>query len=107
LLSLQKTHTLSSVRPDHGGRLELKLARASGTRAEYVLSLFTPEAELCSRVIIDAQGEKLELAAFEGGVPPAWLEGYAHALLRSVLRTKTSDGEWPRRLTRWRPAPRA
>lgn len=95
------------MRPDHGGRLELKLTAASDTRAEYLLTLFTPEAELSSRATIDASADSLELAGFQGGEPPAWLEGYARALLRSVLRTKGSDGAWPRRLTRWRPAPRS
>jgi hypothetical protein len=95
------------VRPDHGGRLELKLANASEARAEYVLTLLTPDAELSSRVTIDAPQDNLELGEWQGGVPPAWLEGYARALLRTVLRTKSSDGEWPRRLTRWRPAPKA
>lgn len=106
LLSRQKTTKFRGVRPDHGGRLELKLAAANETRAEYVLTLFTPDAELHSRVTIDAPADRLELADWQGGVPPTWLESYAHALLRSVLRTKTSDGDWPRRLTRWRPAPK-
>ncbi len=95
------------MRPDHGGRLELKLAQASETRAHYVLTLFTPEAELSSRVTIDAPADSLEIAEWQGGAPPAWLEGYARSLLRSVLRTKSSDGDWPRRLTRWRPEPKA
>ena len=102
-----KTRRFRDVRPDHGGRLELKLAQASETRAEYMLTVFTPDVELSSRVTIDAPADSLELADWQGGVPPTWLEGYAHALLRSVLRTKSSDGQWPRRLTRWRPAPRA
>ena len=107
MLSREKTRKFARVRPDHGGRLELKLSAASDTRAEYVLTLFTPEAELSSRVTIDASADRLELSAFQGGVAPAWLESYAQALLRSVLRTKNSgDGSWPRRLTRWRPAPK-
>ena len=95
------------MRPDHGGRLELKLAEAQGARAAYVLTLFTPEAELSAKVTLDASVDGLELAPFQGGVAPEWLEAYAHALLRSVLRTKSSNGAWPRRLTRWRPAPRS
>lgn len=93
------------MRPDHGGRLELKLAEAAGTRAEYALELLTPEAELSARASIDASTDRCELTPFQGGEPPEWLESYAHALLRSVLRTKKSDGHWPRRLTRWRPEP--
>jgi hypothetical protein len=97
---------LPRVRPDHGGRLELKLARASETRADYLLTLLTPDAELCAQVTIDAPADSLELADWQGGVPPEWLLAYARALLRSVLRAKSSDGDWPRRLTRWRPAPK-
>ncbi|HEY3256449.1 MAG TPA: hypothetical protein VGJ91_20960 [Polyangiaceae bacterium] len=106
MLLPEKKAKLSSVRPDHGGRLELKLLEAVETRAEYLLTLLTPDAELCSRVTIDVPADSLELSPFEGGAPPTWLEAYAHALLRSVLRTKSSDGAWPRRLTRWRPAPK-
>lgn len=95
------------MRPDHGGRLELKLAEASDTRADYVLTLLTPQAELSTRVAIDASADRFVLTPFEGGTPPTWLESYAHALLRSVLRTKSSEGDWPRRLTRWRPEPKA
>jgi len=95
------------VRPDHGGRLELKLVSASDSRAAYVLTLFTPDAELRAQVALDSAMDGIELGPFEGGAAPAWLESYAHALLRSVLRTKSSAGDWPRRLTRWRPAPKA
>lgn len=95
------------MRPDHGGRLELKLASANDARAEYVLTLFTPDAELSAQVTIDAPADSLELGDWQGGVPPAWLESYARSLLRTVLRTRSSDGDWPRRLTRWRPAPKA
>ena len=95
------------MRPDHGGRLELKLAESGETRAEYVLAVLTPEAELSARVSIDASAQRFELGPFTGGTPPTWLEAYAHALLRGVLRTKSSDGDWPRRLTRWRPEPKA
>ena len=80
---------------------------ASETQAEYTLTLFMPEAELSAGVTLDSASDGLELAPFQGGAPPEWLEVYARALLRSVLRTKASNGEWPRRLTRWRPAPKA
>jgi hypothetical protein len=94
------------VRPDHGGRLELKLAHGSELRADYLLTLLTPSGELSAQVSIDAAANRFELSAFRGGVPPEWLESYAHALLRIVLRMKASDGDWPRRLTRWRPEPK-
>jgi hypothetical protein len=93
------------VRPDHGGRLELKLRTASETTAEYALSIFLPNAELSASVAVDSQSVAFEIGEWRGGPPPAWLETLARALLRSVLRSKGSDGEWPRRVTRWRPEP--
>lgn len=107
LICGRKAARFRAVRPDHGGRLELKLANASAMRADYVLTLLTPDAELSAQVSIDAVADHFELTPFRGGVPPEWLESYAHALLRIVLRTKSSDGDWPRRLTRWRPEPKA
>ncbi|HYQ44353.1 MAG TPA: hypothetical protein VER11_20360 [Polyangiaceae bacterium] len=103
----EKAAKFAAVRPDHGGRLELKLIAAGATRADYLLTLLTPSAEASARVAIDSSSDSLELGPFDGGVPPTWLEAYAHALLRSVLRTRNSDGDWPRRLTRWRPEPKA
>lgn len=106
MISLRNAATFRCVRPDHGGRLELKLKDATEARAQYTLSLRTPESEVSALVVIDAPGDRFELAEWQGGVPPDWLQTYAHALLRSVLRTKSGDGDWPRRLTRWRPAPK-
>ncbi len=94
------------MRPDHGGRLELKLQDASDANARYALIVYTPEREHAALASIDAASDETELGAFSDGAPPAWLEAFAKTLLRSVLRTKKSDGDWPRRLTRWRPEPK-
>ena len=107
LILRRKAAKFPRVRPDHGARLELKLTQGSETRADYTLIVLTSDAELSAQVSLDAAADSLQLASWQGGVPPAWLESYAHALLRSVLRTKNSDGDWPRRLTRWRPGPKA
>jgi hypothetical protein len=85
--------------------LELKLTKASDSTAHYTLSIFMPSADVSASVIVDSQGGALEIGEWQGGSPPAWLETLARALLRSVLRSKGSDGEWPRRVTRWRPEP--
>jgi hypothetical protein len=97
---------IRGVRPDHGGRLELKLREASQTTARYTLTVFMPDHELTTEVHIDAPRDALELGEWQGGAPAEWLESYARALLRTVLRSKNSDGDWPRRVTRWRPAPK-
>jgi hypothetical protein len=94
------------VRPDHGGRLELKLARASTQSARYTLTLYTLDSELTTQVDVDLASGGLEIADWPSGAPPAWLVTFARALLRSVWRSRTSAGEWPRRVTRWRPEPK-
>ena len=85
--------------------MELKLAKASDTTAHYRLAIFTPNAEVSATVAVDSQSRALDIGEWRGGPPPAWLETLARALLRSVLRSKGSDDEWPRRVTRWRPEP--
>jgi len=95
------------VRPDHGGRLELKLLQAAAENARYSLTIFTPETEVSCEVQVQVDTGGVELAAWQGAAPPDWLEGLARALLRTVWRTRTSDGDWPRRVTRWRPAPKS
>jgi hypothetical protein len=85
--------------------LELKLTQASDDSARYSLSICTPDAEMSASAVIHTLGAPLDLGEWQGGVPPAWLQALAQALLRSALRTKNSDGEWPRRITRWRPEP--
>ncbi len=96
---------LARVRPDHGGRLELKLVEATSATAHYALLIFTATAEVGASVQVNAENGAVEFGAWSEGTPPAWLEAFSRTLLRSVLRTKASDGEWPRRLTRWRPEP--
>jgi hypothetical protein len=54
---------------------------------------------------VNTEGGTVEIATWPEPAPPAWLEAFARALLRAVLRNKASDGQWPRRLTRWRPEP--
>lgn len=95
------------MRPEHGGRLELKLADGSPTQARYVVSIFTPLGDSTSEASLDAASGSLEIAEWQGMQPPAWLDTLARSLLRTVFRTKTSDGDWPRRITRWRPEPRS
>lgn len=95
------------MRPDHGGRVELKLQDASDASARYSLTVFTKDSEHSALASIDAVSEETTLGEFSELAPPGWLDAYARTLLRSVLRTQKSEGEWPRRLTRWRPEPKA
>ncbi len=94
------------MRPDHGGRIELKLSEGGAASARYALTIFTPQGEPSTQVSVDALSGALELDEWQGEAPPEWLQAYAKALVRTALRTKNSDGDWPRRLTRWRPEPK-
>jgi hypothetical protein len=94
------------VRPDHGGRLELKLVEASEASARYALTVFTPESEVTAQVVVETASGSIDFDAWQGQRPPEWLEALGRALLRTVWRSKNSDGDWPRRVTRWRPAPK-
>lgn len=93
------------VRPDHGGRLELRLSEATGASARYTVLIFTPATEVSSSAQLNAESGVVEIGSWTEGAPPAWLEALARTVLRTALRIKVSDGEWPRRITRWRPEP--
>ena len=93
------------MRPEHGGRLELKLAESDATKARYALMIFTPQGDCDTEATLHAEPVAVELGAWRGETPPAWLETFARALLRTVARNKGLEGEWPRRVTRWRPEP--
>ena len=95
------------MRPDHGGRLELKLTQASADGACYALTVFLPEREVSVEASVPTVSGAPEFGAWQGEPPPAWIESVARALLRTVWRSASSDGEWPRRVTRWRPEPKS
>ena len=85
------------MRPDHGGRLELKLTQASEHSARYALTVFLPEREVTTEAQVQTADGSIELGVWQGEAPPAWLETVARALLRTVWRGATTDGDWPRR----------
>lgn len=95
------------MRPDNGGRLELKLQDGSGATAEYLLSVFSPNGDATTRVSLDSTNGSLELGEWVGTPPAPWLDAFARSLLRTIVRNRLNDGEWPRRVTRWRPEPRS
>lgn len=106
LLSGPIAATFRPVRPDHGGRVELKLTQTSDHGAHYALTIFLPEREVTTEARVEIASGALELRVWQDEPPPSWLDAVARALLRTVWRTASSDGAWPRRVTRWRPAPK-
>jgi len=93
------------VRPEHGGRLELRLAEAAPTTARYTVTLYLPRGDAGTTAVLNAESGAVELEPWRGPPPPEWLESFTRSLLRTVLRSKGTEGEWPRRLTRWRAEP--
>lgn len=90
------------MRPEHGGRIELVLARADERGARYASTLSTAERSWSGSV---------EVAAGDGAVvidvpddPPAWLVDVVRGVVRAGWRARAEAG-WPRRLTRWRAGP--
>jgi hypothetical protein len=95
------------MRPDHGGRVELRLVSDDEAQARYDVALFVTEAEWKAQARIGGECA-LDLGAWSGpSDPPAWLQALAKTLLRGTARQHQTQGSWPRRLTRWRPGPEA
>jgi hypothetical protein len=87
--------------------LQLKLTQASDQSARYALTIFLPDREVSTEARVETESGALDLGDWQGEPPPAWLETVARALLRAVWRSRGSDREWPRRVTRWRPDPKS
>ena len=94
------------MRPEHGGRLELRLASAESDRVTYELSLETRDAEGFGSATIALAGGAIELSIADAALP-GWLGDFARAVLRALYRAHREDGAWPRRVTRWRAEPSA
>ncbi len=90
------------MRPDQGGTLELLLEAEDAQEIVYAAALATPDGEWSGQARVGAQAGDVTLAI--DGDPPPWLIGLVRAVLRTIWR---SHAGWPRRITRWRPAPDA
>lgn len=98
---------LAPMTPENGGKVELKLGQTSAGSAEYRAHLQTPGGSFyCSAQVGEAAGrEQVAFGEWGPEAPPEWLTADARAALKAALRTSQSEGRWPRRITRWRPAP--
>lgn len=99
------------MNPENGGRIELRLGRATSDSAEYDAQLSTSGAawRATARVGAGAGSKQVDFGAWSAEAdaqqPPAWLAEDALAALKTALRTSRAEGRWPRRITRWRPEP--
>lgn len=86
-----------------GGRVDLRRSSADGTTVTYEARWTTPRGQSLGTVEI---GKGVDLAveiAVASGNPPVWLLEFTRALVRTTA--KSCEGDWPRRLSRWRKEP--
>jgi len=85
-----------------GVRFELRLESTGDEGAHYRVSLQQGEQLTEGNARIAADGA----VSFEfAEAPPDWCQQQLRAALRTLHRDAGSRGSYPRRLTRWRPAP--
>lgn len=72
---------------------------------EYHVRVEEPERELEGSARIDVASGKLELAFEDPAALSRESEQTLRALLRALYRGQQSNGQWPRRITRWRGEP--
>lgn len=91
------------MQPRHGARVTLRLSRADAKLATYEAVLETSASTNLGRAEVTLADGAVELR-FEPA-PAEWLGSVVRALLRAEWRAHRVDAAWPRRITRWRPAP--
>jgi hypothetical protein len=85
-----------------GVRFELRLTGEEQGRASYGIDLGLPDRKVAGSATIEPGSGGIEFA-WHGDPPPAWCESAVRAQLRTMFRERASG--YPRRVTRWRPAP--
>jgi hypothetical protein len=84
-----------------GVRFELRLSNAAEGRAHYEVELQVRDTRHQGTATIEPEAGRV---AFDWqSAPPDWCEGTVRAQLRTLYRERASG--YPRRVTRWRPAP--
>lgn len=93
------------MKPQSGGRLDVRLSSHDGSGARYAVELSTAAGTWTSELSVSlGDGEVTGQSWSGGGEPPEWLCRYLRSALRSAWRSQAEDG-WPRRMTRWREEP--
>ncbi len=89
--------------PQHGGRVLLEREHVDEHEARYRVTLYAPAVELTSIARVRIADGEVTLDPFPGDAPPFLVDG-ARAFLRTAWTTMRSEGTFPRRVLRWRPA---
>lgn len=97
---------LPGMRPDHGGRVALRLTEAAQERVRYTADFATAEGEWRLEAQVRVDDGQVHLETPPDAAPPEWLRNMARTALRAAWRGRASAAApWPRRITRWRAAP--
>jgi hypothetical protein len=85
-----------------GARFRFDRLAVEGSQASYAVLVELPEGSCSGTAHLGPAGVSLEPFS---PPPPPWAIEQATALLRTVAKNHAGDGDWPRRVHRWR-APR-
>jgi hypothetical protein len=97
----QPTQAMTS---ETGVRFELRLETAADGGACYAVELALAAVTVSGQARISPGGDVL-FDRSGAAPPPAWCVSIVRAQLRTLWRDHAARGAFPRRLTRWRPAP--
>jgi hypothetical protein len=94
---------IAGDRPESGVRLALERPREETPPWIYEGAVYTPDATLAARVVVDQEGTvEVSLGEATSSVPPDLAEK-VRLIVRAAYRQAKADGEPPaRRITRWR-----
>lgn len=88
---------------EHGGRVELRLVAQTDGTTRYAARWFTASEQINGEVTVQA-GDN-QVAIDSPSSLPEWLSSFTTSLVRTTARQAEKEGNWPRRLTRWRKSP--
>lgn len=90
---------------DAGVRFELKRDKVEDGVVHYAVNLEAGERRYTGVAKLGADTGAVEFSWAEGGAPPDWCSKAVHTQLRILFRDGAPGKVFPRRVTRWRPAP--
>jgi hypothetical protein len=83
--------------------VELRLVEQGDGTTRYAARWFTADEQINGEVSVRVDDN--QVAIDSPGSLPEWLSSFTTALVRTTARQAEKEGNWPRRLTRWRKAP--
>lgn len=87
---------MSSLHPENGARMVIERVSADDAGARYAVRVYEPEGVLHEGEA--TLGDEVALAIDA----PEWTTTFLERLLKSLRNKHRDDGDWPRKLTRWR-----